>query len=99
MGFPVDFSKEGIVYGLLYRFCDNWVMNFYTSSRGRQIGLRTAKQYSQTIMKFELSLRDIASLARYEPAVHNSTDRRVPPRQMKYLIKGNPGEERSGHGS
>lgn len=99
MGAPVDFNKEGIVYGLLYRFGDNWVMNFYTSARGRQIGLSSVKRYSQMIMKFQLTLKAVANISDYVPVVSNFNDRSVPQDHIKYLIEGNTGKKRGNYGS
>lgn len=57
-----NFNKDGIVFGLLVgTFKGNWAMSFYTTEKGRKLGIAHWRQLNinRPIFTFTLSLKEM----------------------------------------
>jgi hypothetical protein len=62
MSLPIDFSKDGKAYGLLFPIGGQWQMSFYTTERGRKHGITSLFELLGDlcpIKKFEFTLKEI----------------------------------------
>lgn len=62
MSLPIDFSSDGISYGLLFPLAGTWQMSFYSSEKGRRRGMTYLQREiigSLPLYSFELKLADI----------------------------------------
>lgn len=67
-----SFNKDGVTFGLLYgTFGGHWSMTFYTTEKGRKLGLASLHRLSpdRPVYKFSLSLKEIHSKAELIPLI------------------------------
>lgn len=67
-----DFNKDGIALGLLYgTFDGHWSMSFYTTEKGRNLGLASLRRLvpNRPVYKFSLNLKELHSKAQLIPSI------------------------------